>query len=278
MKKFIILAAAILLSLPLVRAYFFLPFKLSVPQNLSVNAGSTVSFKVQATNLLNSTLANLTLEVSGISGATIFPKSFELQPKETKDIEVNLTIPSYLEGNYKLYVKLSSPRFYDIKTVDLEVKKEEVPKVSVEYLIEPESVLADKKFSFGIGIKNEESETVSVSLNLSVPETWNYTPSQVTQEIKPGETKVSYFSVYPSLEEGEIIAKVSFKVKGKTYQLEAKSSKITPYQEEIIAPIPTGLFGLITSSPQLLATIILAIVAIIVVAIRFWTKPKKGKK
>ncbi|MEM5882935.1 MAG: hypothetical protein QXQ77_01670 [Candidatus Aenigmatarchaeota archaeon] len=277
MKKLIMVIVAILLSLPLVRA-FFLPFQLSVPKNLSANAGSTISFKVQATNLLNSTLTNLTIEISGISGAIISPESFELKPKETKDIEVNLTIPSYLTGNYKLYVKLASPKFYDIKTIDLEVKKEEVPKISVEYLIEPESVEVEKRFSFGVGIKNEEAKAVSVSISLSIPKTWNYTPSQVTQEINPGETKVSYFSVYPSTEEGEITVKISYALEKKTYEIEAKSSKITPYQKEILVPVPIGFFGLIVSIPQLLATIILAIVAIIVVGIRFWAKPKKGKK
>jgi uncharacterized membrane protein len=278
MKKYIIPAILILLALPLAQA-IMPPFELTVPQNLSANAGSTINFKVQTKNLINSKLTNLSIEISGIADTiTISPKTFELEPKETKEIDVNLTVPNYLEGSYKIYVKLASPSFYSIKTIDLEVKKPEVPKVIVEYLIEPESVKADQKFTFGVGIKNGESNPVSLTINLSLPETWNCSPSQIQQEIQPGETKVSYFSIIPTLEEGEITVKISYSLKEKTYEIEKKSSKITPYEEELPSPIPVGFFVLVTSSPQLLVAIILAIIAIIVVLIRFWTKPKKGKK
>jgi uncharacterized membrane protein len=279
MKKYIIAAILLLLALPLATKAVMLPFELTVPQNLSAEAGSTISFKVQARNLINFNLTNLSVEISGIAGnITVSPKTFELQPRETKEIEVNLTIPAYLEGNYKIYVKLASPSFYSIKTIELEVKRPEIPRVFVEYLIEPESVKADQKFTFGIGIRNEESQPITLTINLSLPETWNCSPSQIQQEIQPHETKVSYFSIIPTLEEGEITVKIFYSIKGKTYEIEKKSSKITPYQEELPSPVPVGFFVLVVSSPQLLVAIILAIIAIIVVLIRYWTKPKKGKK
>ncbi|MGC8812512.1 MAG: hypothetical protein ACP5O8_02905 [Candidatus Aenigmatarchaeota archaeon] len=278
MKKYIITPILIFLALPLAQA-IMLPFELTVPQTLSADAGSTISFKVQVRNLINSKLTNLSLEVSGIADSiTVSQKTFDLEPRETKEIEVNLTVPSYLEGNYKIYVKLASPQLYDIKSIDLKVQKPELPRVSVEYLIEPEAVKAGQKFSFGVGVKSEEVQPITLSINLSLPETWNYSPVQIQQEISPGETKVSYFSITPTLEEGEITAKISYSVRGKTYEIEKKSSKITPYEEEIPSPVPVGLFVLITSSPELLVAIILAIIAIIVVLVRFWTKPKKGKK
>lgn len=277
MKKFIV-AILIFLALPLAQAVW-LPFELSVPQALSTNAGSVLSFKVHARNLLNSKITNLSVEIAGIADSIqIFPKTFDLEPRETKDVEINLTIPSYLEGKYKIYVKMVSPTLYDIKAIDLEIKKPEVPRVLFEYLIEPESVKAEQKFSFGVGIKNEESQRISLTMNLSLPESWNYSPVQVQQEINPGETKVSYFSITPTLEEGEIIVKAYYSINGKVYEIEKKSSKITPYEEEMPLPIAVGFFTLVSRTPELTVAIILAIIAIIVVLVRFITKPRKGKK
>ncbi|MEM7825486.1 MAG: hypothetical protein QW412_01340 [Candidatus Aenigmatarchaeota archaeon] len=276
MKK-ITIAILIFLALPLAQAVW-LPFELSVPKSLTANAGSTLSFKVRARNLLNSKITNLSLEITGVPDTIISPKNFDLEVRETKEVEVNLTIPSYLEGNYKLYVKLASPTVYEIKTIDLEVRKSEVPKVIFEYLIEPESVKAWKKFSLGVGIKNQESETVTLTINLSLPESWNCSPIKLEQKIDPEETKVSYFSIAPSLEEGEITVKVYYSIKGKNYEIEKKSSKITPYEEEVPLPTPVGFFTLTLRSPELMVAIILAVVAIIVVLVRFFAKPKKGKR
>lgn len=263
-----IVVFGILLAVP-VFADINTPFVLTVPQNLTGGAGSLLEFKVQITNpLLDQNLTNISISVSGISGdIAISPQIVSLLSNETKDINVSISVPPYLSGDYQIFVQAETPRKFALKIIDLTVKGAEVSKVKIEYFVQPDVIEADKDFNFGVIVTNSEPEPQTVNLKLSVPETWAVFPNESQISIDSGETKFAYFIITPSSDEGEIMAVATYEKGGNTFQSDLSTGIYMP-QQAVSPIIPTGLFALALEDPLVLTVIILALLTAIVILLR----------